>query len=116
MSTSKVPAGIRQRERQKLPEDAPMVPSEGCRARSKATDLGSVLEAVQEFESPPSHLKTRFFRWNCDFGEGTYSTAKNPVHTYLRTGNYTVTLTVFRVDRGTLVKNVTTRHDLVRVG
>jgi PKD repeat protein len=54
--------------------------------------------------------------WNYDFGDGTYSTAKNPVHTYLRTGNYTVTLTVFRVDRGTLVKNVTTRHDLVRVG
>lgn len=32
-----------------------MIPGEGCRARSKATDLGSVLEAVQEFESPPSH-------------------------------------------------------------
>jgi hypothetical protein len=29
--------------------------SEGCRARSKAMGLGSILEGVQVFESPPSH-------------------------------------------------------------
>ena len=29
--------------------------SEGCRAWSKAMGLGSILEGVQVFESPPSH-------------------------------------------------------------
>ncbi len=31
--------------------------------------------------------------WNWDFGDGTYSTDKNPRHTYSEAGNYTVTLT-----------------------
>jgi len=31
--------------------------------------------------------------WNWSFGDGTYSTQKNPAHTYSKTGNYTVTLT-----------------------
>ncbi len=39
--------------------------SEGCRARSKAMGLGSILEGVQVFESPPSHsfLFTFCFCW-----------------------------------------------------
>jgi PKD repeat protein len=32
--------------------------------------------------------------WNWDFGDSTYSTQKNPMHTYSAAGNYTVTLTV----------------------
>ncbi|WP_410508508.1 PKD domain-containing protein [Methanosarcina hadiensis] len=32
--------------------------------------------------------------WNWSFGDGTYSTEKNPVHTYTAAGNYTVALTV----------------------
>ena len=32
-----------------------MYRSEGCRAWSKAMGLGSILEGVQVFESPPSH-------------------------------------------------------------
>jgi parallel beta-helix repeat protein len=31
--------------------------------------------------------------WNWSFGDGTYSTEKNPVHTYSAPGNYTVKLT-----------------------
>ncbi|AKB80284.1 cell surface protein [Methanosarcina horonobensis HB-1 = JCM 15518] len=31
--------------------------------------------------------------WNWSFGDGTYSTLKNPVHTYSAAGNYTVKLT-----------------------
>ena len=31
--------------------------------------------------------------WLWDFGDGTTSTEKNPIHVYTRTGNYTVTLT-----------------------
>lgn len=38
--------------------------SEGCRARSKAMGLGSILEGVQVFESPPSH---RIHYWFCHF-------------------------------------------------
>ena len=32
--------------------------------------------------------------WAWDFGDGTTSTAQNPSHTYSKSGNYTVTLTV----------------------
>jgi PKD repeat protein len=32
--------------------------------------------------------------WNWNFGDGTSSTARNPVHTYSKDGKYTVTLTV----------------------
>ncbi|RPJ70471.1 MAG: PKD domain-containing protein, partial [Alphaproteobacteria bacterium] len=31
--------------------------------------------------------------WKWNFGDGTYSTQQNPVHTYSEAGNYTVTLT-----------------------
>ena len=32
--------------------------------------------------------------WKWNFGDGTTSTFKNPVHKYIKTGNYTVSLTV----------------------
>jgi PKD repeat protein len=32
--------------------------------------------------------------WKWNFGDGTISTFKNPVHKYIRAGNYTVSLTV----------------------
>jgi beta propeller repeat protein len=32
--------------------------------------------------------------WKWSFGDGTYSTAKNPVHTYSKAGKYNVSLTV----------------------
>lgn len=31
--------------------------------------------------------------WNWSFGDGTYSTVQNPVHTYSEAGNYTIALT-----------------------
>lgn len=34
-------------------------------------------------------------QWQWDFGDGTGSTAQNPTHQYLATGNYTVRLTVW---------------------
>ena len=36
--------------------------------------------------------------WNWNFGDGTDSTDKNPVHTYTSAGTYTVTLTVSNAD------------------
>ena len=33
--------------------------------------------------------------WKWSFGDNTYSTVRNPVHTYNKTGKYTVSLTVW---------------------
>jgi PKD repeat protein len=44
--------------------------------------------------------------WRWSFGDGTYSTAKNPVHWYTKTGKYTVSLTVKNnVGRNTATKS-----------
>ncbi|MDW5548805.1 PKD domain-containing protein [Methanosarcina sp.] len=32
--------------------------------------------------------------WKWSFGDGTYSTSKNPAHTYSKSGKYTISLTV----------------------
>ena len=53
--------------------------------------------------------------WNYNFGDGTSSSLKNPVHTYLLPGEYTVNLTVMKLDRGTLIRNTTVRQDLINV-
>lgn len=39
-------------------------------------------------------LSENTIEWSWDFGDRTYSTAKNPVHTYSKAGKYTVSLTV----------------------
>ena len=36
-------------------------------------------------------------KWKWSFGDGTYSTAKNPAHTYSKAGKYTVALTASNV-------------------
>jgi S-layer protein (TIGR01567 family) len=36
--------------------------------------------------------------WKWDFGDGTYSTAKNPVHKYTKAGKYTISLTANNVE------------------
>ncbi len=45
--------------------------------------------------------------WKWSFGDSTSSTAKNPVHTYSKTGNYTVVLTV---------KNSQSSHTVAKSG
>ncbi len=42
--------------------------------------------------------------WKWDFGDGTYSTVKNPTHTYSKTGTYTVKLTATN-EAGSSTKN-----------
>jgi serine protease AprX len=37
-------------------------------------------------------------KWKWDFGDGTYSTAKSPKHTYSKPGNYSVKLTISNKD------------------
>jgi parallel beta-helix repeat protein len=54
--------------------------------------------------------------WNYGFGDGFTSTAKNPSHTFLRPGNYTVTLTVLKLEGSTMIRNTTTRQNLISVG
>jgi hypothetical protein len=39
-------------------------------------------------------------QWFWDFGDGNSSTSKNPTHTYIQSGQYTVTLQVTDNDRG----------------
>lgn len=66
--------------------------------------LNSNLQKTDFFASPTSGkapLKVSFTdestgsptSWNWDFGDGTNSTEKDPVHTYKSSGQYTVTLT-----------------------
>ncbi len=43
--------------------------------------------------------------WRWSFGDGTYSTSKNPAHTYSKAGRYTVTLTTTNA-RGSNTKTV----------
>jgi len=50
--------------------------------------------------------------WNWDFGDGTNSTIKNPMHTYLAIGTYTVTL---RASSSTSVGAVT-KTNYITVG
>ncbi len=49
--------------------------------------------------------------WKWNFGDGTYSTSKNPVHTYSAAGNYTVSLTVSS-NAGT---NTATKSNYIKV-
>jgi PKD repeat protein len=44
--------------------------------------------------------------WKWSFGDGTYSTAKNPKHRYTKTGEYTVSLTVKNVVGSNRVKKI----------
>ncbi|MCC4769883.1 PKD domain-containing protein [Methanosarcina sp. DH2] len=50
--------------------------------------------------------------WNWSFGDGTYSTVQNPVHTYSSAGNYTVMLTASNVAGNTTV----TKTNYISVG
>ena len=49
--------------------------------------------------------------WSWDFGDGSTSTEQNPVHTYTRPGNYTVSLTV----TGSSGTDVETKTDYITV-
>lgn len=72
------------------------VPSEGCAPlRVEFSDLTTPLP----------------YEWSWEFGDGALSTARDPVHTYTRAGNYTVALTITG-DSGT---SASSRNDYIRV-
>ncbi len=50
-------------------------------------------------------------RWNWDFGDGTTSTERNPVHAYAARGRYTVKLTVASAD----LHDTRTRRGYIRI-
>ena len=52
--------------------------------RERSAESLSLLTRVQAFQAA----------WNWNFGDGTYSTARNPAHTYSKVGKYTVSLTL----------------------
>jgi len=54
-------------------------------------------------------------RWKYDFGDGTSSTARNPIHIYRLPGTYDVSLTVFAIDGSSLVSNTIIKTGLVTV-
>lgn len=41
---------------------------------------------------------TKLIKWNWNFGDGSRSTAQNPIHTYKKAGTYTVYLTAYSTD------------------
>jgi len=54
--------------------------------------------------------------WIYQFGDGTASSSRNPVHTFLSPGDYDVTLTVIKIEKGKLARNTTVRKALIVVG
>ena len=76
---------------------------------SYITVLTSLKAPVANFSASPTSgyapLKVQFTdkskysptSWKWSFGDGTYSTAKNPAHTYSKTGTYNVSLTIKNV-------------------
>jgi PKD repeat protein len=50
--------------------------------------------------------------WQWDFGDGTTSTAQNPLHMYTNSGKYTVSLTVTEADSQQIL---TTKSDYINV-
>jgi len=72
-------------------------------AQGTATALAQVQPPVANFSAFPNGLTIQFdssasqnavgYSW--DFGDGSSSVEASPFHTYLRSGSYTVTLTVF---------------------
>jgi len=55
------------------------------------------------------------FRYIYRFGDGFTSMSRNPAHTYLRPGNYTVSLTIYKMEGPTLVNTTTTRVNYIQV-
>jgi len=50
-----------------------------------------------------------------DFGDGSTSRSRNPQHTYLAPGDYTVSLKIWRIQGSTLVETSTVKEDLIKV-
>ena len=50
------------------------------------------------------------------FGDGTASRSPDPSHTYRRAGTYTVTLTVWAIQDGRLVRSTVEKEHLIQVG
>jgi PKD repeat protein len=63
-------------------------------AAFSATPLNGAPPLEVQFLDESSPGSSPISRWDWDFGDGLRSAERNPVHTYYRTGGYTVSLTV----------------------
>ena len=78
--------------------------SNGCKSTDVVMITNNLVYPVANFSATTvcANLQTIFnnqstnspVQWNWDFGDGTMSVVQNPVHTYLTSGTYDVTLTV----------------------
>jgi PKD repeat protein len=55
------------------------------------------------------------YSWYWDFGDGTFSNKKNPLHIYTKANNYTITLTVTDSNGTSIVDNVTVKINHLNV-
>lgn len=69
----------------------PLPPTAAFSADSVCATAGAPVQFTDE-SAPGSDIAIATYLW--DFGDGATSAGKNPAHTYLAPGNYTVTLTV----------------------
>lgn len=68
--------------------------------------ISNSLPYVVEFEDNSLSHNSEIISWKWDFGDGNYSTEKNPVHTYYCPGEYSVSLEVYNgVDYRKIKKN-----------
>lgn len=64
--------------------------NESLFAQCKAAFTESVNNATKTVTFTNTSIKSNKFQWQ--FGDGTYSTVKNPVHTYSKSGRYNAIL------------------------
>jgi len=85
-------------------ESLPAVPVAAFNATPTSGDSPLEVSFTDESTGSPTS-------WKWSFGDGKYSRKQNPVHTYSKAGNYTVSLTVKNADGS----NTTTKSDYITV-
>jgi PKD repeat protein len=80
-----------------------LLASSACKKNEPVPTAGFSYQANNNFKIPCNviftNLSTNAFSYDWDFGDNHSSTAKDPSHTYLKAGNFTVILKAYTESR-----------------